>query len=386
MKIAFDATALYGSFGGIENALFQTFFHLCTLDHRNEYLIFVPRDAPLRLWKPPFSRNPRWEIRRLPFNGREKARRIVWQQFELPRLLQRENCDLLHAWNYVAPLLAPIPTILTAQDLIALDAPRFATRFNRLHYRAVMPRALKNAARVIVTTNQTKRDVLRRAPRAQVRVIPLGINEIFFEELARNRRMEVAAKYDLPPRFLLYVGNFEPKKNLPNLLRALKMVPDAPPLVIAGGIKPWPHYESILRGVRQLGFVDRTELPALYGMCEAFCFPSLMEGFGLPVVEALACGAPVLSSNRVPLPDLASVAEICEPRFPRSIARALEKLLSEEFAALPNDFSAANPQKMKSSLFSGSNPQKMKQRRDYAAQFRWQETARRTLAVYREFL
>lgn len=364
MKIAFDATALYGRFGGIENAIYQTFCALQKLEDFNQYLIFVPRDAPHFLWDCP---KKSWTWRRLPFDGAQKARRIVWQQLELPRLLQRENCDLLHAWNYVAPVFGPIPTILTVQDLIALDAPRFATRFNRWHYRAVLPRSLQKAARVLVSTRATEIAVLRRAPRAAVRLVPLGVDEIFFTDLEFSERRKIAAKYALPPRYLLYVGNFEPKKNLPNLLRALDFLPDAPPLVIAGGIKAWPRWETALRGVRNLGFVAREDLPALYAMCDAFCFPSLREGFGLPVVEALACGAPVLASTRVPLPDLASVAQQCEPRFPRSIARGLEKLLSQ------------------TSSDSGDAPQKMEARRAYAAQFRWDETARRTLAIYREF-
>ena len=365
MKIAFDATALYGSFGGIENALFQTITRLCTLDSQNEIVVFVPRDAPACLDAPPFSQNPRWQIRRLPFDGISKARRVAWQQFELPVLLKREKFDLLHAWNYVAPLLAPIPTVLTVQDLIALDAPRFARRFNRLHYRAILPRSLNRAARVIVTTEKTKNDVLRRAPRAEVRVVPLGIDAIFHENPRAEILQKVATKYALPAKFLLYIGNFEPKKNLPNLLRALRLVPNAPPLVIAGGIKPWPQYEAMLCGVRQLGFVAREDLPALYGLCEAFCFPSLLEGFGLPVVEALACGAPVVTSTRVPLPHLESVAQTCEPRFPRSIARGVEKTLFESSERRA--------------------PQKIAARRSYAAQFSWDAAARQTLAVYQEF-
>jgi hypothetical protein len=157
MKIAFDATALYGRRGGIENALWHTFAELRALDHQNQYLVYVPRDAP----PPPLPDNSHWTWKRLPFDGHNKIRRIYWQQCELPLWLKREKCDLLHAWNYVMPLLAPVPTVLTIQDLIALDRPRFATRFNRLHYRAIMPRSLKRAARVIVTTEKNKAAVFR---------------------------------------------------------------------------------------------------------------------------------------------------------------------------------------------------------------------------------
>lgn len=358
MKIAFDATALYGRLGGIESALWNTFAELRALDRDNDYLVFVPRDAP----EPPLPENPRWTWHRLPFDGHQKLRRIFWQQCELPLWLRREKCDLLHAWNYVMPLMAPVPTVLTVQDLIALDRPRFATRFNRLHYRAVMPQSLVRAARVITTTEKTKADVLRRAPNAEVRVVPLGVEALFFEPVTQEQIAAVRRKYDLPPRFLLYVGNFEPKKNLPRLLAALKLIPDAPPLVLAGGIKPWPEVEQLLRETRRIGFVEREDLPALYTSCTAFCFPSLCEGFGLPVVEALACGAPVLASRQVPLPNLGSVAALCEPHSPHSIAQHLETLLRAPTSA--------------------NSPAT---RRAYAAQFRWEDAARQTLEIYREF-
>jgi glycosyltransferase involved in cell wall biosynthesis len=159
------------------------------------------------------------------------------------------------------------------------------------------------------------------------------------------------------------VGNFEPKKNLPNLLRALEMLPDAPPLVVAGGIKPWPRFDHLLRNVQKIGFVQRNELPALYAMCSVFCFPSLAEGFGLPVLEALACGAPVLASTAVPLPQLKRVAALADPRFPRSIAEHLAVLLK-----------------------LAESPQEVQLRRDFARPFSWENTARATLAVSHEFL
>ena len=358
MKIAFDASALYGRMGGIENALWQTFSQLRALDHENDYLVFVPRDAPA----PPQPQNPRWTWHRLPFEGKNKARRIVWQQLQLPVWLRRHNCDILHAWNYVAPLFSPIPVVLTVQDLIALNHSRFASRFNRWHYRAIVPQSLKRAARIIVTTPKNQIEVLRRAPDAPVRVVPLGVEPIFFPPTSLEQRRHIRQKYDLPPRFLLFVGNFEPKKNLPNLLRAIKMLPDAPPLVVVGGIKPWPEVETLLGGVRKLGFVPRDDLPALYSACEVFCFPSLCEGFGLPVLEALAAGAPVLASTQVPLPNLESVAALPDPHSARSIARNLAELLEKQDVLMKTG----------------------QARREYAQNFTWEATARATLKIYRE--
>lgn len=361
MRIVFDATALHGTDGqrgGIENALWETFAHLRAIDGRHHYLVCIAADTAVD-----WPDEPRWSWHRLPFNGAQKARRIWWQQFELPRLLRRTDADLLHCWNYVMPLASPVPTILTVQDLIALDNPAYARRANRLHYRAIMPQSLKRAARVIATTEQTRRAVLRRAPRADVRVIPLGVENEFTREIAPAAIEALRRKYDLPAKFLFFLGNFEPKKNLPNLLRALKLLPDAPPLIIAGGIAPWPETDELLRDVRQLGFVPRGDVAALLGACEIFCFPSLCEGFGLPVLEALACGAGVVASSQVPLPDLDNVALCPSPRSPRAVAAAITRLLHDE--PLRAQLSAAG--------------------REYARAFTWEKTARATLDLYREF-
>ncbi len=361
MRIVFDATALHGTGGqrgGIETALWETFARLRALDERNSYRVCIPADTVVD-----WPDQARWRWHRLPFNGAQKLRRIAWQQFELPLLLRRTNADLLHCWNYTMPLATSVPTILTVQDLIALDHPSYARRANRLHYRAVMPQSLRRAARVIVTTDETKRAVLRRAPRADVRVISLGVESEFSREIAPAAVDSVREKYDLPAKFLFFLGNFEPKKNLPNLLRALQLLPDAPPLVVAGGIAPWPQFDQLLRGVRQLGFVPRGDVAALLGACEIFCFPSLCEGFGLPILEALACGAPVVASSAVPLPDLERVALCPSPHFPRAIADAIARLLRDE--ALRARMSAAG--------------------RQYARAFTWESAARATLDLYGEF-
>ena len=229
--------------------------------------------------------------------------------------------------------------------------------------RAVMPQSLRRAARVIVTSAPTRRAVLRRAPAADVRVVPLGIAPEFSAPVAPDAIAKVRHKYDLPPQFLFYLGNFEPKKNLPNLLRALRLLPGAPPLIVAGGIAPWPNSEILLRGIKRLGFVPRADLPALLGACAIFCFPSLCEGFGLPVLEALACGASVVASRAVPLPNLGEVALCPPPRSPRAIAEAIARLLGND--------------ELRQKLGDAG--------RDYARAFTWERAARATLDLYREF-
>lgn len=360
MRIAVDATALYGRYGGVEYALWNLLCALHAEDTQHEYCIYIPGDGP-----PPASLkkfNARWRWIRLPFTGRQKLQRILWQQRLLPAQLLRDGCDILHAPTYVAPLQVPVPTVLTVYDLIALSHPRFATRLNRLHYSALLPASIKRAARIIVPSQAVGRELTARFPVRFPRVVELGLEPAFFEPPSGQAQAKVRKRYGLPERYLLFVGNFEPKKNLQNLLRALELVPGAPPLVVAGGNRAWPGHQvqgSAL--VHLTGYVARADLPALYAGCTAFVFPSLAEGFGLPVLEALACGAPVVTSKAVPLPELRQAALICNPQSPADIARCISRILhgTEETARLQT---------------AG---------REYARPYTWRRAARETLAIYR---
>ncbi|RYX85397.1 glycosyltransferase family 1 protein [bacterium] len=353
VKIALDATPLYGRLGGIERALWQTLLALHELDLPHSFEVFVPHDAPTS----PLSK-PNWHWRRLPFEGEAKARRILWQQTELPLLLKAEQFDCLHATNYVMPLLSPCATVVSIPDLIALDFPRFATRVNRLHYRTIMPATLRRADVLLASTPKGRDAILRRAPGANVVVAPLGVENDFFEPVTQAQRHAAHQKFALPPRFLLFAGNLEPKKNLPRLLRAVQSLgSNAPELIFVGGLKPWPELQQLKLKARFLGYVDRTELRVLMSDCAAFCFPSLAEGFGLPIVEALACGAPVVASNRVPIPDLRTVAWTPDPHSLDSIAKSIKAALNT------TDSVAAQGQ-------------------HFARYFSWQRTARIIAGVY----
>ncbi len=355
MKIALDATPLFGQLGGIERALWQTLRAMHELELPHEFHVFAPRDAP----DSPFVKS-NWKWRRLPFDGAKKLRRIAWQQLELPILLKREQFDLLHATNYVMPLLSPVKTVVSIPDLIALDFPHFATRANRMHYRAIMPQTLQRADVLIASTPRGRNAILKRAPNAQVVVAPLGVEAEFFAPISDEEHAHVRQKFELPERFLLFAGNLEPKKNLPRLLRAVEMLgEDAPELVFVGALKPWSELEQLKVRARFLGFVERDELRVLMSECAAFCFPSLIEGFGLPVLEALACGARVVASTQVPIPELESVARVPDARSVSSIARAIENALND-------------------SRFDEAKA------RDFARTFSWQQTARVWAQCYGE--
>ncbi|BCM90738.1 D-inositol-3-phosphate glycosyltransferase [Abditibacteriota bacterium] len=353
VKIALDATPLYGRLGGIERALWQTLLALHELDLPHSFEVFVPQDAPAS----PLTKE-NWHWRRLPFEGAAKGRRIVWQQVKLPLLLKSENFDGLHATNYVMPLLSPCKTVVSIPDLIALDFPRFATRANRLHYRAVLPATLRHADVLLASTPHGCDAILRRAPKANVVVAALGVEDEFFEPISESECLAVREKFKLPPQFLLFAGNLEPKKNLPRLLRAVEALGnEAPELIFVGALKPWPELQQLKLRTRSLGYVERTELRALMSACVAFCFPSLIEGFGLPVLEALACGANVVASTRVPIPGLKQVAWTPQPRSVDSITVSIRAALNAaDFVSVAG--------------------------REFAREFSWQKTARIIAGVY----
>lgn len=360
MRIAVDATALYGRYGGVEYSLWNLLCGLNAQDTQHEYCVYIPADGP-----PPAllqSFNARWRWVRLPFEGRQKLRRIFWQQRILPGQLLRDGCGILHAPTYIAPLQASVPVVLTVYDLIALTHPQFATPLNRLHYGALLPASIKRATRIITPSQAVAREITARFPSRFPRVVELGLEPAFFKETSQQVMAQVRERYRLPERYLLFVGNFEPKKNLQNVLRALERLPQAPPLVVAGGNRAWAGHQ--VRGgarIHVTGYVARADLPALYAGCTAFVFPSLAEGFGLPVLEALACGAPVVTSPAVALPELEKVALICNPNSPADIADGISRILqdSEETARLQ---------------VTG---------REYARPYTWRWAASETLAIYR---
>jgi glycosyltransferase involved in cell wall biosynthesis len=249
-----------------------------------------------------------------------------------------------------------------------------------VHYRVLLPRSIERARRVIVPSKSVQEEIARCVPAAaaRTRVVPLALEPAFFATYSEAQKEAVRQHYGLPQRFVLFVGNFEPKKNLRRVLEAFRAVPKAPPLVLAGGGRAWNTYElqhelqppdptsdamnaSSLR-VLSIGYVRRRDLPLLYALCEAFIFPSLAEGFGLPVLEALACGATVIASTRVPLPRLNEVALLCDPMEVQEIAHQLRRAVTE----------------------SDVRAELRHKGRHYAQPFTWRRTAAQTLDVYRE--
>jgi glycosyltransferase involved in cell wall biosynthesis len=301
----------------------------------------------------------------------------VAQQYVLPRRLERLRADLYHSAYFLMPY-APrprgIPALLTVYDLIPLLVPQQSTLRARLLARWANRLALRTSQRVIAISDATRLDYLAqfRLPEEKIQAIPLAADPAFVEQPG-ERVAAMRARYGLPERYVLYVGSNKPHKNLGRLIEVwARLQPRPMPLVIAGAWDaryPEPRQRAVALGleneVRWLGPVPEPELPPLYGGAFLFVFPSLYEGFGLPVLEAMACGTPVVCSNSSSLPEVAGAAALLvDPMSTEALAGTVRLALEDE------------------SLRQEMSEKGLKQ----AQRFSWLQTAQRTLEVYRNGL
>lgn len=298
------------------------------------------------------------------------------QQWKVPRLLHDLRADLYHSPYIAMPYLPGVPALLTLYDLIPLRYPEHSTARARLLVRWMTRLALHATRHTIAISDFTRQDFVRELhlPAERITAIPLAADSAF-QPQPPEAAAAVRARYNLPERFALYLGSNKPHKNLPRLVEAWQMansrwqMADCR-LVIAGtwdARYPEARQRSEKLGLGKevifLGPVPEAELPALYAAATVFVFPSLYEGFGLPVLEAMACGAPVICSNTSSLPEVAGEAAVTvDPLNVAELAAALARVLDDA--------------DLRHHLREGGLAQ--------ARRFNWQDTARRTLDLYRQ--
>lgn len=283
------------------------------------------------------------------------------------------EADVFHATWHLLPRLRTPATVMTLYDLSFALFPETHLRVLRWSSNALVPRFLRACDRIIAISESTKRDAVRLygIPEEKIVVTHLAAEDRF-RPADPDRVDEVRGRFGLPPRFLLYVGTIEPRKNLDVLLGALVRLKGQGrevPLVVAGKLG-W-LYDGFLAKIRSLGlenlvllpgFVPDDDLPALYTAAEVFVYPSVYEGFGIPVLEAMGCGTPVLCSDVSSLPEVAGDGGILlSSGDPAAWAEAIARLM--ESAALRGELREKGFRQ--------------------ASRFRWEETASRTWEVYR---
>lgn len=303
-----------------------------------------------------------------PLPTPHEALRAAWEHTWVPFEARRRGIDVYHSPNFTLPLKLPCPGVVTVHDLAFLDK-RFHNRRLQLYLRLLTGASLRKAAQVIAVSEATRRDVEARYPETKGRVTTVypGLEPSFAVNLSAN------GHHRMHPRpYVLFVGSVEPRKNLPRAIHAFERAmaeTGLPHDFVLCGPLGWRYEKSLaaIEGsplgdrVQRVGFVPESDLPYWYAGADLVLYPSLAEGFGFPVLEAMAAGAPVVSSDCSSIPEVGGgAAQLVSPKSTAAIADAIARVLTQpELAA------------------------EMRVRgREQAARFSWERTARETLAVY----
>lgn len=334
MRIGFDATALPPQPFGAANYIINLIQTLLRVDATNEYVIFSqPRHASL------FD-STRAQIIQIALPS--PFLRIAWEQTALPFLARQHRLDLLHSPHYTMPLAKSCRTVVTFHDMTFFLYPQMHLRYKRIFFRTMIPLSARRANALIAISHSTRADILRilRTPPDKVITIPYGIAPHFQPLTDANMRDAFCQQHNLPRPFILYVGNLEPRKNLPMLVRAFARLVRAglPHALVLAGSRGWKDTE-IFATIQELdlttrvffpGYISQSDLPTLYSAADLFVYPSLYEGFGLPVLEAMACGVPVITSNISSMPEVIGDAGVLiELNDVDTLAAALQRVLTD---------------------------------------------------------
>jgi glycosyltransferase involved in cell wall biosynthesis len=378
MKIGIDYTSAATQGAGIGRYTRELLRALLALPSDNRYSFFYAsreiRSVEFGLANEQFRiPHSEFRIRRLPIHDKWLMR--IWHRLRMPIPVELivGQVDLFHSPDFTLPPTLPgVPTLLTVHDLSFIRDPESAWPSLRAFLNKAVPRSVKRATHVLADSQATKADLIELfgTPAEKITVLYSGVEARFAPVRDQSEIDRICAKYQLPRPFILSVGTLQPRKNYARLIEAFASIASGVPqhLVITGG-QGW-LYESIFEQVSRSGlegrvhfpgFVDDADLPVLYSAADLFALVSLYEGFGLPLLEAMACGTPVIGSNVSSLPEVIGAAGLqVDPRSVDGIARALTQLMTQ-------------PELRQRSIGLGLERAKL---------FTWDKAARELLAIY----
>lgn len=371
MRIGVDYTAAVRQGAGIGRYTRGLFRALAALDRENSYRLFVAA----RGVAVPAPASPNFRMRRVPLTDQEVS--FLWQRLRLPVPMELllGSMDLFHSPDFVLPPTLRARTILTVHDLSFMRVPEYAHPSVREYLMRGVPHSVRRADLVLAVSASTQRDLIELldVPEERVQVICEGVDEHFRPVEDEDALTAVRRRYRLERPYVLGVGTLEPRKNFAGLVEALARLWERRHLeheLVIVGQRGWlyePTFERVrsLRveeRVRFLGFAADEDLPAIYTLASCLAYPSFYEGFGLPILEAMACGTPVVASRTSSLPEVAGgAALLVDPHNVEELTEALDRVLHDE--ALRAEMRAAG--------------------RRQAQGFTWERAARELLAAYR---
>lgn len=340
MRIGLDAMILTPNDSGVGIFTRGLIGALAAVDRENEYVVYHGLDSG----QIETGGAPNFRLVCVKVHNSVRARRIAWEQVRLPLRLREDRVDVFHAPAYVNPALVDVPSVVTVHDAFAVSHPQVCKRLNVLHYRLAVPPGLRRATVIHCLSNYTRGEVARFFPKTadKIEVVYPGIDEIFTPDGREDELAALRARLGIGPEPpFLFVGNIEPKKNLTLVFDALRILEERfgsrRPLLVVGqwGWRHEPvraHYEASGLGDRVVwcGYVPRAELPLFYRLAACLVFPSICEGFGLPPLEAMRCGTPVVAAATTALNEvLGEAALLCSPTNPFSLAERMHAVASD---------------------------------------------------------
>ncbi len=337
MRIGIDYTAAVRQRAGIGRYARSLIRALARLDHENAYvLLSAGKEADGEPWPANFS------LRTLPLTDRHLS--ILWQKLRLPLPVEwlTGRLDLFHSPDFVLPPVRRARTVVTIHDLSFLRLPDCSSPALLEYLMSAVPRSVARADIILADSQSTQQDLvdLMGVSAERIRVVYPAVDETFMRS-DQAGVMAVRARHQIDGPYILSLGTLQPRKNYVRLIEAFQMLKQTsgiPHRLVIGGGPGWlyePIYETIERlglqnQVQMLGYVDESDLPALYTGADVFCFPSLYEGFGIPVLEAMACGTPVVASNTSSLPEAAGdAALLVSPTDTDALADALGRAIDD---------------------------------------------------------
>lgn len=345
MRIAIDGRKLSENKTGIGNYLESMLEEILKLDSSNDYYIFS--DKPI---------NSKFSSKKVHYIEIEKYRSVFkkeqlyqpfWLNVLLPSYLKRYKIDIFWGPNFLRPLSFPAErSIITIHDLAFIDAKQYHSGLHSLYLRTFLKLNISGSTNILTVSKYSKETILKHYPEVSSEQIDITYcsynHKLFSGSYDEAYREKVREKHNLPEEYLLFVGTTTARKNLVNVIQAIKYAVDHKKkvcdLVVVGAkgnglkeLKQLIRKLDIESHVHFLGYVEDEDLPYIYNMASIFVFPSFFEGFGIPILEAMACSTPVITANVTSLPEVSGdAAYLIDPHSPENIAKAIGDILSDE--------------------------------------------------------